>query len=414
MRYYYLAYIGDKTIKEEKMYYFDNNSTTLIYSEKVKKEINYWLSCGNPSNALHQYGRKSNNAKETARHQLAKILHVVPKEIFFTSGATESNNIIIQGIVKYHKEQSKSKEEKFRIITSSFEHPSVIKVCQHYEKTDERIEVSYVSPVQDKTSKYYNRIDPKDIEIIIKKSKEKIILMTIMHGNNETGAMQDIEVIGKIAKKNEIFFHTDATQAIGKFKLKPKEWGIDALSFSGHKFHGPKGIGGLYLKHDCNKILSLCFGGEQEREIRPGTENIACITGMAMALTTAHQDREKKNIELRKKTAWIEKKLKEKLNIRILGPDKDHKLPHTMLTLFKDMGSCNKMFVKALDKRKICVSVGSACQTKSAGSSHVLDTLDIDVKDKIKIIRISLSDYTTMEECEYLVDNLIELVKEKK
>ena len=216
--------------------------------------------------------------------------------------------------------------------------------------------------------------------------------------------------IGKIAKKNHIFFHTDATQAIGKFSLRPKEWNVDAVSFSGHKFHGPKGIGGLYLKDDCNQIMSLCYGGEQERQIRPGTENVACITGMSKALVKAHENRQSKNDKLYKKTSWIEKKLREKLNIRILGPHKKYRLPHTMLILFEDMGSCNKIFVKQLDKRKICVSVGSACQTKSEKGSHVLDTLDIKPSDKIKIIRISLSDYTTDEECAYLVENLIELI----
>lgn len=409
---YYL--VGDICKKDEccneKIYYFDNNATTLIYDDNVKEGIIKWISCGNPSNILHDFGLKAHNKIEQCRHSVARDLHVYPEEVYFTSGATESNNIVIQGIFHYYMEQSE--KEKVTMITSSFEHPSVLNIFKHFEKSkSDQFEIIYVNPSTDKNSPFYKTIDPKDIAKAIDNANYKVVLVSIMFANNETGAMQDIKSIGRICKKNNIMFHSDATQAIGKYIIHPKKYCIDAMSFSGHKFHGPKGIGGLFIDKHVNKILNLCYGGEQEEGKRPGTENVAHIIGMTLALEEVHKNRKEKNKKLLGMKKYIIDYLKKYENVEILCPENDDRaLPNTILIMLKNMGTCNKVFVRELNKSKIYVSVGSACQTQ-AKSSHVLDTIGIDPKDKLKIIRISLSDYTNVEECTFLVQKIVELLK---
>ena len=411
MKLYYVVSRKKKGSDEGKAYYFDNNSTTLIYDKDVLAEISYWISCGNPSNVLHDFGKKARAQVESSRHRIARHLRVSPKEIYFTSGATESNNLLIKGVAEHYLE--KDPKKVYRIITSSFEHPSVLKVCQFLAKNP-RIKVTYLDPEARSADPDYGRIKVATVEAAIKASTEQVILITIMHGNNETGAVQDLAGIGGLARKYDLLFHTDATQTMGKYALRPRALGVNALSFSGHKFHGPKGVGGLYLNCSCSEIIQLCHGGEQEREFRPGTENVANIVGLSAALEKAHSDRETKNAILWAKTVGIVKALKTAgVKVRVLGPvTKEHRLPHTLLLLFPELGTCNKILVGELNARKIYVSVGSACQT-SHSKSHVLDALQVSDKDKIKVIRISLSDYTTEEEITYLIKNLVELLGTK-
>lgn len=413
MKYYYL--VGDLNAGAPIMnniYYFDNNATTLIYDSEIKKAIIDWISCGNPSNTLHDFGLIAHNKIEQCRHSIAKRLCVSSKEVYFTSGATESNNIVVQGTVNYYLE--KNPKDKFTIITSTFEHPSVVNIFKHYQENEPNIEVLFVEPCKNPDDPEFGCIKASDLEDQIKLAKYKIILVSIMHANNETGAIQNIQEIGTICKKYNLFFHCDATQTMGKYEIHPHQCYIGALSFSGHKFHGPKGIGGLFLSQTHNDVMNLCFGGEQEGSKRPGTENIANIIGLALALNLVHQDRNTKNNRLKQLTEYIIQEVGEQEKIRILGAKRDKSLPNTILMLIENIGTCNKMLVKDLNKRKIYVSVGSACQTNSNHSSHVLDTMGLEKKDKIKVIRISLSDYTTEEECQYLVRNLVDAIRENR
>lgn len=408
---YYLRNGSEK----DKIFYFDNNSTTLIYDKDIKDEIMEWISCGNPSNILHVAGIAAHNKIKEAREQISQELKIDPSELYFTSGATESNNIIIQGFIKEYIQ--KHPTEKFCVLTSAFEHPSVLAVIKNLASINTQLVPIFVNPVWDTKNKYYGTISAEDIEEAIKKAPHKVIFMSIMHANNETGAVQNLSEIGKIAKKYDIFFHCDATQSLGKYVLHPKEHGINAMSFSGHKFHGPKGIGGLYINDHKNsttsKICNLCYGGDQEFTKRPGTENVSNIAGLAKALQKAHTNRDEKNKRLQTLKKWIIHNIGKYERVFIVGPIDDTLcLPNTILIGFPDLVTCNKDFVEILNQRKICVSVGSACKTGK--TSHVLEAMKIDDKYKNKIIRISLSDYTTKDECEYLVENIIGILKRLK
>lgn len=384
----------------DKIFYFDNNSTTLIHNNEVLKGINNWLSCGNPSNILHKYGQKANQQIDKCRRLLSNHMKCSIDEIYFTSGATESNNIIIQGVVNHLLKDNIN----FAVITSSFEHPSVKNIFNKFNES-QKIEILSINPSLNKNDKYYGTINPYILENIIKKSKYPVKFMTIMFANNETGAMQNIKEIGKLAKKYNIFFHSDTTQAFGKFKICPNILNIDALSFSAHKFHGPKGIGGLYLNK--NKLIcdSLCFGGEQEKSFRPGTENVALITGCCLSLYYAHKNRKQKNDYILKLKKHIIKELKNNnIDFELIGASIEQTLPNTLLIKFNKLKN-NKNFAEYLNKNNIMVSIGSACQT--GHDSHVLNSYKIKVTDKVKIVRISLSEHNTMNETNYLIKHLI-------
>ena len=395
------------------IYYFDNNSTTLIYDDETKEEMIKWLSCGNPSNTLHKLGRMSHNKIESCRSIVAKKFKVVPEEIYFTSGATESNNIICQGVIKNCLD--KNPKKSFSVITTAFEHSSVINIFKHYENEFKRLEVIYVNPCKDKDDSDYGVIKLKDVEEAIKNAKNKVVLISIMHANNETGAIQNINEIGKVAHKNNIFLHSDMTQSAGKFDIDPYKLNVDSFSFSGHKFHGPKGVGCLFIRKDIDKCKCLCYGGEQESHFRPGTENLANIAGITTALMKVHENRIEKNEKMHKLKQKIINGLSNNLDFMVLGPTDSNKvLPNTILGLFKDIDSDNRKIVEEMDKRNIFVSVGSACQTESKTGSHVLESMDIDFDDRNKVIRISLSDYNTNEEADYLIENLTEIIKNQK
>jgi cysteine desulfurase len=294
-------------------------------------------------------------------------------------------------------------------ITSSFEHPSVLKVFKHYDD-NQYVKVMYVDPCNNINDSEYGCIKASDINKAIHSTNDKIILISIMHGNNETGAIQDIKGIGQLANKYNIFFHSDITQSLGKYIIHPKEYYLDAVSFSGHKFHGPKGIGGLYINKSHNDLLNLCYGGEQEHQRRPGTENVSNIVGLTLALQKVHTNRNNKSKSVLSLKKWLINKISQYEDITVLGSNINRSLPNTILLMINNLGSCNRVLVKELNKRKIYVSVGSACQTTS-GSSHVLDVLKLTKKDKLKVIRISLSDYTTLSECKYFVNNLLDILK---
>nr|QBK88781.1 MAG: aminotransferase class-V [Mimivirus LCMiAC01] len=403
--YYLTGNVAKKKLTGEDIYYFDNNSTTLIYDDDVKNGIMEWISCGNPSNTLHDLGVNARNKINQCRHMIARDLQIYPSELYFTSGATESNNVVIQGVIKYYLEKNKP----FTAITSSFEHPSVLNIFRYYDKFP-NVNVMYVSPCIDQNDPDYGRIKPSDVEKTIKKSNN-VVLISIMHANNETGAIQDVRKIGQIAKKHNIFFHSDITQSFGKFIIHPKKCNLSSVCFSGHKFHGPKGVGGLYINEEYSDILNLCYGGAQEYHKRPGTENVANIVGMSVALKKVHKDRKNKNKKLMKMKRYIIDNLSKNIEIQIIGPDSKYCLPNTIFIIIPELKMCNKDFVKKLNERGIYISVGSACHTNSKSVSHVMKSMNIDNDNIQKIIRISLSDHNTIRECEYLVKNMLDILK---
>lgn len=394
----------------DKIYYFDNNATTLIYDDKTTQIVDKWLSCGNPSNTLHGLGQKANKQLELCRKLIAKDLSVESDEIYFTGSATEANNIIIQGIV------NKYKQRNITIMCSVFEHPSVLNVFKSYENNPD-INVVYIPIDTNPKSRYYGSINPYEFQELINQYSN-IALISIMYANNETGSINDIKSIGYyINEKNKsqkikIFFHCDCTQMIGKSIIKPRSLNINSITFSGHKFHAPKGIGCLYINNKGNKcpICGLCFGGEQEETIRPGTENIAFISALTYALLKVHQNRDKKNEELKTLKAFLVTEL-QKLNCFTIDPR--NSLPNTIMLILPDLKICNRQFCSIISKEyNICLGTSSACQTKS--QSHVLNALNLRDEYKTRIIRISMSDYTTQEECEHLIYAFIEMIKKFK
>ncbi len=391
--------------KYNKIVYFDNNATTLIYDNDVKKIINDWLSCGNPANNMHQLGMDAKNKIEQCRKVIADDLDVSPDEIQFCAGATEANNIIIQGIIKYYLNNT---TDNYTIITSAYEHSSVINIFKSYEKNN-RLEVIYVRPNLNPNSDNFTCINPEDVELAISKAKNKVLLISIMYANNECGAINNIQTIGEIAKKHNIFFHTDATQAIGKYIVHPKLLNVDALSFSGHKFHGAKGIGCFYISNKfIDKFEKVYYGGDQEK-LRSGTENVSGIAGMTVALMKCHQNRKEKNEKLLAMKNLIVTKLKQNEKVVVFSSKNNNNvLPNTLYLVFPEAKKCNKFWCEELSKRGICIGVGSACQTGKI--SHVVESLGL-TKYKTNVLRVSLCDYNTPEECEYFIKNILEVLE---
>lgn len=392
----------------KKIYYFDNNATTYIYNEKEKDIICEWMNCGNPSNILHKEGQAAKKELDKSRKIVSEDLNVDINDIYFTGCATESNAILINGIVNGYLLEHPN--EKITIITSSIEHPSVLNLFKFFQ-TNPKIKVIILPVRTNKNDDYYGRIHPLDLENAIKNSSYKVILCSIMYANNETGAVNDMKKIGLICKKYNVFLHSDCTQAIGKYIIHPKDLNISALTCSGHKLHAPKGIGLLYLHNGCScsnskELCSKFCANSQENHIRGGTENVAFISAFAFALKEAHKNREKKNELLYKYKLYITNQL-EKNNCELINPKVS--LDNTMLFILKDIKVCNKMFAKMLsDKYNICIGVSSACQ--SGEISHVLQAMKINPKYKNNIIRISTCDYNTKEEIQYLVNSIIDLL----
>ena len=396
----------------KKYYYFDNNATTLIYNDDVKNEVNKWLSCGNPSNTLHFLGIDAHNQLNKCREEIAKDLNVNPHEVYFTGSATEANNIIIQGIINQNIKKP-NQFKKYTIITSEFEHPSVLNVFKSYLNND-LINVVFIPIETDINNKYYGSVNPETLKTILYQN-QNIILVSIMLANNETGAINDIKTIGQIIKLRDenIFFHCDCTQAIGKYIIHPKSLNIDSITFSGHKFHAPKGVGCLYIKNEKNKCeltCGLCFGGEQEETIRPGTENLAFISGLAIALKDVHENRKEKNKMILDNKNYLMSEFK-KMGCSFINPR--HSLCNTIMLILPLLIICNRQFCEIISKNyNVCIGTSSACQTGSI--SHVLKAMKINDKDKTRIIRISLCDYTTFEECQYLVNAFKDMINKYK
>lgn len=257
--------------------YFDNAATTKLDDEVLKEMLPYLKdNYGNPS-SIYKLGREARKAIEDSREKIAKVLNCKANEIYFTAGGSESDNTAIKGIAKANKKRGN------HIITSKIEHPAVLETCKQLEK--EGFEITYIS------------VDEKgivDLEELKKSIKPTTILITIMFANNEIGTIQPIEEIGKIAKGNNIYFHTDSVQAVGSIKIDVQKLNIDSLSLSGHKFYGPKGVGALYVKTGVpfEKFIS---GGHQERNKRAGTENVAGIVGIGKAIELAYENLDEYN-----------------------------------------------------------------------------------------------------------------------
>ena len=370
--------------------YLDNNATTKVDEEVVKAMIPYFSEYyGNPF-SLHLFGNETGLAVTQARQTIADILKAKPNEIIFTASGSEADNLAIRGIAKAYKHRGK------HIITSTIEHPAVKNTF--LDLIEDGFEITMVP------------VDENGVMIMdeFKKAlREDTILVSVMHANNEVGSFQPIEEIAKITKERKIIFHVDAVQTMGKVEIYPEKMGIDLLSFSGHKFHAPKGIGVLY-KRDGVRLARIITGGNQEGKRRPGTSNVPYIVGLAKALQMAVANmKEEWNREETLRDYFEDEVSKRIPEIKINGKGA-RRLPGTSSITFKYLEG--ESMLLNLSLKGIAVSSGSACSSDSLQPSHVLLAMGIPAEFAHGTLRFSLSKYTTKEEIDYTIESLVEII----
>ncbi|BBM51654.1 class V aminotransferase [Leptotrichia trevisanii] len=377
-----------------KIVYLDNAATTKM-SDKVIAEMakSFSENYGNPS-SVHSLGQRAKSVVERARHIAAQNLKVETTEIVFTSGGAEGNNLAIRGFLKANNDKGK------HIITSKIEHSTVLKTFEQLE--NEGYEVSYIGVDENGVV---------DIEELKQKLREDTTLVSIMFVNNETGVVQPIKEIGEILAERNIFFHTDAVQAIGKLKILPKDLKINALTVTAHKFYGPKGVGFVFIdkKYSVEKEI---WGGSQERNRRAGTENVHGVLGLGVALEEVYENLEEISEKERELQNYLEKRLKSEIGklgkkIKING-EKVNRIKTTTNVYVE--GVDIQMLLVALDLRGICISGGSACMSGSLENSHVLKAMGLNDEELKGSFRISIGKDTTIEDIDYFVENLIEVI----
>ena len=372
------------------MIYLDNASTTKLDKRVLDRMLPYLTEeYGNPS-AIYKPAKTARKAVEEARATVAKILNCEPTEIYFTASGSGSDNTAIKGIARRYRDKGK------HIITSKIEHPAVLETCKALER--EGFDVTYISVDGN------GILDLKELENSI---REDTILISVMFANNEIGTLQPVKEIGEIAKRHGVFFHTDAVQAVGSEWIDVKELGIDSLSLSAHKFHGPKGVGALYVKSGV-RFERFVDGGHQEKGRRAGTENVAGIVGLAAAMELSYAELQEKNSRVRALRDYYEAEVEKRIPYIKRNGDQKKRLAGTSNISFEFIEG--EGLLLNLDLKGICASSGSACTSGSLDPSHVL--LAIGLKHEIAhgSLRISIGKYNTKEEIDFLVESLVEIV----
>ena len=369
--------------------YCDNAATTRPYPEVIQAVSKVMAEVyGNPSSE-HREGREAASILRKERHQIAVLLGANDGEIYFTSGASEANNWVIRGVMKYMNTNNKT-----YIITSEFEHHSVLNTID--EIIGDGITPLYVRPDSD------GYIDPADVESLLEKHRGHVGLVSIMMVNNEIGTIQPIVQIADICHRYGVLFHTDATQAVGHMQIDVGCYGVDLMSWSGHKFHGPRGVGGLYIKSG-TKFPNLICGGMQEKQRRAGTENLPGIVGMATAMDISISNILFHDSDLIRTRNWIAEELCDDGHIHLNGSLGCHVPGILNFTIDEIEG---ESLLLMLDTYGICVSTGSACMTDSLEPSHVLRSIGLTREQALCSIRLSFDVGFTFEEAKYVVDTI--------
>ena len=376
---------------EKRFIYADNAATTAVSEEVLQAMLPHFrIAFGNAS-SIYKLGRDAQHDVEDARAKVAKAIGAEPREIFFTSCGSESDNWAIKGIA-----ENLAKRGKKHIVTSVFEHHAVLHTCEYLEKKG--FEVTYV-PVSDK-----GMIDPEDVRNAI---RDDTALVTIMYANNEIGTIQPIEEIAAICKEKKVIFHTDAVQALGHVDIDVKKQGIDMLSLSGHKIHAQKGIGALYVRKGI-VLPNLIHGGAQERNKRAGTENVPAIVGLGVAIETATKNIAERNaVIVPRRNRLIDGILK--IPYTRLNGDRDKRLPGNLNISIE--GIEGESLLLMLDQYGICASSGSACTSGSLDPSHVL--LAIGLKHEVAhgSLRLSIEENVTDEDVDYILEVIPKIVE---
>ena len=371
--------------------YVDNSSTTRLNENVLYKMLPYLKENYGNASTTYSLGKISSKAIDDSRKKIAKCINANPDEIYFTASGTEADNMAIQGVA--HRYMYKGKH----IITSSIEHLAVLNACKKLEL--EGFEVTYVQPQK-------NGII--DVEKIKEAIREDTILISIMYVNNEIGTIQNIDEISKLAKEKGIIFHTDAVQAMPHLKVDVKD--IDLLTMSAHKFNGPKGVGVLYLKDGIN-IENVICGGHQEKGIRPGTENVAGIVGMAEALDITVKNLTKYNKKEKMLRDYLYNMLNSEIEGVIINGDKENRISSNLNISIKGINSSELMMF--LDMNGICASGGSACNSSQKELSHVLKAIG----QENTALRITLSSENTIydkDKIAYVLKRSVNIIRSKK
>ena len=371
--------------------YFDHAATTAVREEVLKTMLPYFsMDYGNAS-SIYSLGRKSKKAVEEAREKVAKVLNCNHKEIYFTGCGSESDNIAIKGVAYANRNKGN------HIITTKIEHPAVLNTCKALEK--EGFVITYLGVDED------GLIDLDELNNAI---TEKTILISVMFANNEIGTIQPIKEIGKIAKSKNVYFHTDAVQAVGNVHIDVNELNIDLLSMSAHKFYGPKGVAVLYVKTGIN-FIKLQDGGHQERNKRAGTENIPGIVGLGKAIELAYENVDSYNKKLMDLRDYYISQVEEKIShVRVNG-HRTKRLPGNANISFNFIEG--EGLLLNLDMKGICASSGSACTSGSLDPSHVLLAIGLSHEIAHGSLRVTFGEENTKEDVDYLVNCLIEIVQ---
>ena len=372
------------------MIYLDNAASTQIHSDVLDSMLPFLKEqYGNPS-SIHRYGRLSRKAIHKARKQIASLINANPAEILITSGGTESNNTVLIGISSQFPDS--------QIITSSIEHDAILEPCK--KLISNGFQVNYLSV--DKSG----MINTMDLKNIISK---KTSLVSIMFGNNEVGTIQPISEIVKICHENKVVFHTDAVQAVGKVAIDVKELGVDLLSISSHKLHGPKGVGALYIK-DGVKINPVILGGGQEFRLRSGTENVASIVGFGQACEIAQNNLIENSSLIKKLQTLLVKRVLDEIPEVTFNGHSEYRLSNNAHFTF--LGVNGEDLIIKLDEYGVAASTGSACSVNTQKASHVLESMGFSLEQITGSLRLTVGIFNTENEINKTVDILKKVVEE--
>jgi len=372
--------------------YMDNHATTPVDPRVVEAMLPYFTNqFGNAASRNHSFGWEAEQGVETAREQIAALIHASPKEIIFTSGATESDNLAIKGVAEMYREKGN------HIITMVIEHKAVLDTCKRLEKYG--YQVTYLPVAKD------GRIDLDDLRRAI---TPKTILISIMYANNEIGVLQPIEEIGRIAKEHKVLFHTDATQAVGKIPFDVEKFNVDLASLSAHKMYGPKGVGALYVrrKNPRVQVAPLIDGGGHERGMRSGTLNVPSIVGFGKACEIARAEMPAEMERMRGLRERLQNNLFGRLDEVYINGSMEHRLPNNLNISFAYVEGESLL----MGINDIAVSSGSACTSATLEPSYVLKALGVGEDLAHTSIRFGLGRFNTEEEVDYVADRVVETV----
>jgi len=373
--------------------YMDNHATTPVDPRVLDAMLPYFTEkFGNAASRNHEFGWQAEEAVETARGQVARLIHASPREIIFTSGATESINLALKGVIEAHR------TDGVDIITQASEHKAVLDTCKRLEKSG--CQVTYLPVDKD------GLIDLEDLRRAI---TPRTILISIMHANNEIGVIQPIEEIGTIAKEKKVFFHVDAAQSVGKIPVDAEKFGIDLLSISAHKLYGPKGVGALYVrrKDPHIELAALIDGGGHERGLRSGTLNVPAIVGFGKACAICQKEMTGESERLGRLRDRLKEAITSRLDDIFINGSMLHRLPNNLNLSFAGIeGDALLMGIN-----DVAVSSGSACTSATLEPSHVLRALGVSEDLPHSSIRFGLGRFNSEEEADYVANRVVETVK---